>query len=523
MGKNVSKSGKKTGKKARKKAAQKRKLIRTGLIYFALLVICIGCLVLLPQINRPEDKQNTWAMQNEKKNAGTGDVIEDALARRAQETGSADIDAITLDDVEAPVTAEPTEAPTPEPTPEPTEAPTPEPTEVPSDVTITITAAGDCTFGGCLKHDTFKVFKKYVDKYGYDYFFDKVRTIFQNDDLTIVNLEGPLTDIGTMTHKSSICFRGEPEWTAIMTGSSVELCNVANNHILDMGEAGAKRTLQALDEAGLGYCGYTKVYHTTIKGVRITALGFDKWHHNEKQAAEAIKRERPNCDLLIVNFHWGWEMKFAADDQQKRLGHACVNAGADLVIGTHTHVFGGVEQDKGKYICWSLGNFCFGGNTVPPDQRAMMFQQTFVVSPDKTVSDGGINILPCRVSSDDHKNNFQPYVLGKEAGTKLLRKIARYSNLPKSIKWMPGSYLEQIGLIAPSSVQMPPAAQSAAPVQADEGVFGAQDADPEDDPGDESLEGTEFAEDAGEDDWEEMDGADLSMDEPDPEDGMPMV
>ena len=312
---------------------------------------------------------------------------------------------------------------------------------------ITITAAGDCTFGGCLKHDTFKVFKKYVDTYGYDYFFQNVRPVFQQDDLTIINLEGPLTDVGTMTTKSGICFRGEPEWTAIMTGSSVELCNFANNHAMDMGKEGFQRTTQALDEAGIGYCAYSKVYNTTVKGVRITALGFDKWNNDQAEVVEAVKRERPNCDILIVNMHWGFEMHYEPMSDQKSMGHAIIDAGADLVIGTHPHVYGGVEQYKGKYICYSLGNFCFGGNTMPSDQRAMMFQQVFNVSETGEITDGGINVIPVRVSGDPKRNDFQPFILGAKAGTKLLKAIARYSNLNKNTLWMTASYPEQIGLI----------------------------------------------------------------------------
>jgi len=151
------------------------------------------------------------------------------------------------------------------------------------------------------------------------------------------------------------------------------------------------------------------------------------------------------------------------------VGRAIIDAGADLVIGTHPHVFGGVELYKGKYICYSLGNFCFGGNTMPSDQRAMMFQQVFKVSPSGEVSDGGINVIPCRVSGDSKKNDFQPFILGAKAGTKLLKNIARYSNLNKNTLWMTASYPEQIGLIktaAGSAQNVQSDVSAVAPVQA---------------------------------------------------------
>ena len=501
MGKTMTK--RKMTKAERKRLRRRRQMIRNGIVFGGLAAVCVVCLVMISVLNRPVVPQSTWYVEDGALEIAAPPMSDNGLTlaggtfsttESAADDGSSNFDAVPdlptrADEDEgaevfsevpsfesefgvAPDFGDETDTAT-------------DTREILSDdgtviqqgsdagaedffgddadlsgadgvqaqanpegaQTITITAAGDCTFGGCLKHDTFKVFKKYVDTYGYDYFFQNVRQVFQQDDLTIINLEGPLTDVGTMTTKSGICFRGEPEWTAIMTGSSVELCNFANNHAMDMGKEGFERTTRALDEAGIGYCAYSKVYNTTIKGVRITALGFDKWNNSKSEIVEAVKRERPNCDILIVNMHWGFEMHYEPMKDQKEVGHAIIDAGADLVIGTHPHVYGGVEQYKGKYICYSLGNFCFGGNTMPSDQRAMMFQQAFNVSETGEISDGGINVIPCRVSGDSKKNDFQPFILGAKAGTKLLKSIARYSNLNRETQWMSASYPEQIGLV----------------------------------------------------------------------------
>ena len=507
MGKNTKKH--KMTKAQRRQLRRRKQLIRNGIVFGGVAVICVVCLIMISVLNRPVEPQSTWYIED-----GTTEVAAPPMAgadglrlaggsyatTEAEADGEASrFDAVTdlpgQAETEGAEEGSPFEVPSfesefgvaPDFGDQVTDTRDIQPAdtrEILSDdgsvvsaptaateagdsffddedgdsaaqaqsnadgaTTITITAAGDCTFGGCLKHDTYKVFKKYVDTFGYDYFFQNVRQVFQQDDLTIVNLEGPLTDVGTMTDKSSICFRGEPEWTAIMTGSSVELCNFANNHAMDMGQEGFDRTVQALDEAGIGYCAYSKVYNTTIKGVRITALGFDKWNNDKAEIVAAIQRERPNCDLLIVNMHWGREMHYEPMKDQEDMGHAMIDAGADLVIGTHPHVYGGVELYKGKYICYSLGNFCFGGNTMPSDQRAMMFQQVFNVSPSGEISDGGINVIPCRVSGDPKKNDFQPFILGQKAGKKLLKAIAKYSNLNRNTLWMTASYPEQIGLI----------------------------------------------------------------------------
>ena len=133
---------------------------------------------------------------------------------------------------------------------------------------------------------------------------------------------------------------------------------------------------------------------------------------------EAVQRERANCDLLIVNFHWGREMHYEPMSDQKKMAHAIVDAGADLVIGTHPHVYGGVEQYKGKYICYSLGNFCFAGNSKPSDMTSYLFQTRFRIrgeGEEQEITNEGFIIIPIRISSRADKNDFIPTVLTKES------------------------------------------------------------------------------------------------------------
>ena len=129
------------------------------------------------------------------------------------------------------------------------------------------------------------------------------------------------------------------------------------------------------------------------------------------------------------------------------MGHALIDAGADLILGHHPHVFGGIEQYNGKYIVYSLGNFCFGGNSNPSDKRCLIFQQTFSVSPDGSIEDAGINIIPAAVTGSSSKNDFQPIIMPAERGETLLKNVAKYSDVSMSaIRWMNGSYMEKIGL-----------------------------------------------------------------------------
>lgn len=320
-------------------------------------------------------------------------------------------------------------------------------------VTITISAAGDCTFEGEEGSKSNGRFLKLVKQYGYDYFFSGVRSIFEADDLTIVNLEGPLTT-ATKRHAHGFVFKADPACVQILSGSSVELCNVANNHSQDYGTAGLKQTAQVLEDAGIGYCGYTAAYQKTIKGVRVIALGFTKWDHTDEEIAKAVAAAREQCDLLIVNVHWGREHTNEQNADQIKTGHTIIDAGADLVLGTHPHVLQGIEYYKGKYIVYSLGNFSFAGNANPVDKRCMIFQQSFGFVPGMGlancgITDEGINIIPCSVTSTQYNNDFKPMVLAAEQGSEVLKSIVSYSNgfNLKKAHWMKDNYLLANGLI----------------------------------------------------------------------------
>ena len=91
------------------------------------------------------------------------------------------------------------------------------------------------------------------------------------------------------------------------------------------------------------------------------------------------------------------------------LGRATIDAGADLVLGHHSHRMNPIEEYKGKYICYSLGNFSFAGNTRPDDMDTYIFQQRFRVYPQTgVVENEGFRIVPCSISSQEKVNDFKP-------------------------------------------------------------------------------------------------------------------
>ena len=438
----------------------------------ALAVLCMACVALLPLVNSDatgsgNHSEDFWYVpggeveiaaverdaaqeilaQNESPDPTTAPMPE-VTSAPAKKSGTAD-GLSSLAYVSGVVTNEPTPAATLPVQEVPVDiAVTPKPMEY-----ITITAVGDCTLGGETKSGAHgeKRFARYVEEQGYDYFLEKVRDLFAADDLTIINLEGTLTEATKKRADRQFNFRGNPEYVQILTGSSVEICNLANNHAFDFKQEGFDETHRTLEEAGIGASGFGLGYYTEIGGYTVGSLGFTEWDYSANEIAKTISAAREKCDLLLVSIHWGQEMRYKPTDTCVKLGRKMIDAGADLVIGNHSHVYGAIEQYNGKYIIYSLGNFCFGGNGDPSDSDCTIFQQTFRIGP-AGVEDAGINIIPATVSTADSHNNFQPTVLEGSKGEKLLNKIYKISNLADvEVIWMEDSYEVQNGLFQPEA------------------------------------------------------------------------
>lgn len=345
------------------------------------------------------------------------------------------------------VTAEPTS------TPRPFEFNTPEPTPtmpvLESETMVrrvTISAAGDCTLGGDYNSSAHERFDEYVAINGYDYFLENVRSIFEEDDITFINLEGPLTTGDQKRENRTYNFKGAPEYAQILTGSSVELAGLANNHALDFGTNGLYETADVLESSGIGYCGYGEVWRKRINGVDVSCLSVTEWDYTIDELTEMVSNERDWCDVLVVMIHWGEERVYDPTYNQKKYGHAMIDAGADLILGSHPHVVGAVEQYSGKYIVYSLGNFCFGGNKNPGDKDSMIFQQTFELTETGLV-DAGISIIPCSISSVSNTNDYRPTPLVDTEASRVLRKINLYSNLDDShVVW--STYMDEFTALA---------------------------------------------------------------------------
>ena len=301
-----------------------------------------------------------------------------------------------------------------EPETEPTET---EPTETePTEERFTLTFVGDCTLGSDPSH--YGIMYSFIWTIGedYDYPFRNVVQYFENDDFTIVNLEGTFCDEGSSSG-AMFTFRGPTEYVNILTGSSVEAASFANNHTMDYRQAGYDSTLETLKENGIAYVERdSSTLVTTESGLTIGLYAFFYTQDVEDMTAEIAALREQGAEIVICSAHWGKEGSYRPMVTQKDPAHAAIDAGADIVYGHHPHVLQPIEEYGDGVIYYSMGNFCFGGNTYPKDLDSAILQQEVIRDPDGTVHLGERTIIPVSCSSIPVQNNFQPTPY--EEGTK---------------------------------------------------------------------------------------------------------
>lgn len=300
-------------------------------------------------------------------------------------------------------------------------------------VSLTLSVVGDCTLGTDETFDYDTSLNAYYENYGADYFLQNVKDIFSTDDLTIANFEGTLTDSDEREDKT-FAFKAPASYASILTGGSVEAVNTANNHSHDYGEQSFNDTLAALDDAGIVHFGYDETAVMDVKGIKVGLVGiYELYDHleREQQLKDNIAKVKADgAQLIVVIFHWGNETETVPDSNQTTLGRIAIDEGADLVCGHHPHVLQGIETYKGRNIVYSLGNFCFGGNSSPSDMDTMIYQQTFTIDADGVKKDNVTNIIPCSISSAayDGYNNYQPTPAEGDEATRILGKINERSS-----------------------------------------------------------------------------------------------
>jgi len=214
-------------------------------------------------------------------------------------------------------------------------------------------------------------------------------------DLFIANQEFPFSDRGTPAPDKQFTFRLPTSRIRVLQEIGPDVVTLANNHTLDYGQEALLDTCMVLDEAGIVRIGAgsnleeaKKAEILEVKGKKIGFLAASRVYPGASWAAAPgrpgmmstydpamllaeIRALRPLCDYLVVYVHWGIERNTTPEAYQKTMGRQYIDAGADLVVGSHPHVLQGIEYYKGKPILYSLGNFVFG-SSIPETMLAKL-------------------------------------------------------------------------------------------------------------------------------------------------------
>ncbi|MDR0897092.1 MAG: CapA family protein [Oscillospiraceae bacterium] len=277
-------------------------------------------------------------------------------------------------------------------------------------VRVVLSFAGDCTLGSTETTQTRpQGFVKLVADLGFAHPFSGVASVFQADDLTLVNLEGVFTKRKTAQEKSFV-FRAPPEYAQVLPLGFVEAVNIANNHSLDYYREGRADTQAALNAVGVLHSGNGSLAIWEAENVRIGMTGYSYPHADTlKNLEKDIATLRGmGCDLVIFSLHAGREEQYAFTREQTQMARGAIDLGVDVVVGHHAHVLQGIELYEGKPIFYGLGNFSFGGNNNPEDWDTMIAQLEYTVDELGDPALDTIRVIPCLLSSDAARNNYRP-------------------------------------------------------------------------------------------------------------------
>jgi len=300
-------------------------------------------------------------------------------------------------------------------------------------VTITISAAGDTTLGGCPVASSYNNFMAEWRRNDEDmsFFLRNVRHIFMASDLTLLNLECALTD--ETRHKGRKWnYKGDARMAEALSNVGLMAVSLANNHTDDFFEKGYQDTKDNLNEFGVAYFGNETNTILEINGIKVGLYGYLAWTSVEERTRTLIRSSVADlrargAQVIIGYFHWGFDRANVPNPSQIRIGRFAIDNGTDLVLGAHPHVMQGIEEYKGKNIVYSLGNFAYGGHYNPEDMDTFIFQQTFTFIDGVLQNTNETNIIPAYISSLTHRNNYQPTPAEGTEAERILERIERYS------------------------------------------------------------------------------------------------
>lgn len=227
-------------------------------------------------------------------------------------------------------------------------------------------------FGGDLMFD--RTIRQKAEKEGYEFILKPLEELFAQYDVVVANLEGPITTAASRSVNSAIgstnnyIFTFDPKVLELLRKNHFTIVNIGNNHIGNFGKSGIEETKNFLKQGNIHYFGNTGYEESESERVNFQQFGQNTFAFvNMNQFVEGgfetgiedVQFARNKANTVVVFTHWGNEYQPVANQVIVNQAHQLIDAGADLIIGTHPHVTQQTEEYKGKFIYYSLGNFVF--------------------------------------------------------------------------------------------------------------------------------------------------------------------
>jgi poly-gamma-glutamate capsule biosynthesis protein CapA/YwtB (metallophosphatase superfamily) len=256
--------------------------------------------------------------------------------------------------------------------------------------------------------------------HGFGYAWSGLGGLFRQDDLTVVNLECPVSDVPGVPYPKDFVFRGDPAGLPAMKEAGVEVANLGNNHSQDYGVDAMldSRTNLLADDiqpvgAGKDLAEAAAPAVFDIKGWKVAVVGFGgvfptpSWFAGPDHPGmasgddiptmvDAVRAADEVADIVVVIIHWGVELDTEPRQEDVERAHAMIDAGADVIIGGHSHRLNPMGTYKGRPIFWSLGNFVWPSNSYAGSVTAV---GEVTVTPDETYTG---RLLPAFIEDDGH-------------------------------------------------------------------------------------------------------------------------
>ena len=307
-----------------------------------------------------------------------------------------------------------------------------------------------------------------LKKKGYDYSLEKVSELLEQSDFVVANLETPLTDLAISPlygKKRYIHWSHPARGPGTLKRHGIDAVSLANNHAFDYGDAGLRQTLEALQEHGLSWLGAgrhaaeasrplvrefvfgrSSFTLAVVAGKHRTrkydyhyyaatgAGGVNGWTRSSATDQIRTLRQTGPGALIVAFPHWGHNYKWRTG-RQTRLAHELIDAGADIVIGHGAHMMQEIEQYRGRWVIYGLGNFVLNSpGRYQKSKDAVPFSLAARLDVQSKQEEHSLSLRLYPLFSDNRKTNYQPRLVTDQELQEVLACLVDRSPAPNHLR-----------------------------------------------------------------------------------------